>query len=103
MVKFPYTQLHIGRACTVAIAGPHIRVVNSEYAFSKKSLPNTTNLFRTGSLAASTGNFDKNTSSRSIPILFSCVNEDFTHLVTVCDDKKLKVWEIDGLKALSER
>jgi hypothetical protein len=56
----------------------------------------TANLIRTGSVVAQ---HDNSVS----PILFSCVDRDYKHLITIGDDKKLKVWEIDGLKVLNER
>ena len=40
---------------------------------------------------------------KSGPIRCAAVNTSFTHLVTTGDDKKLKVWQIDGLKLLSTR
>ena len=62
--------------------------------------------FRTGKLGGSTTNFDEKTVSdllKSGPIRFSAVDTKFEHLVTVGEDKKLKVWELDGLKLRSQR
>lgn len=62
--------------------------------------------FRTGKLGGSTTNFDEKTVIdllKSGPIRFSAVDTKFEHLVTVGEDKKLKVWELDGLKLRSQR
>jgi hypothetical protein len=61
---------------------------------------------RTGSILASTADFevaDRQALLKSGPIRLSCVDSEFVHLATVGDDKKLKVWQIEGLKILSER
>ena len=62
--------------------------------------------FRTGKLGGSTTNFDEKTVIdllKSGPIRFSAVDAEFEHLVTVGEDKKLKVWELDGPKLCSQR
>lgn len=56
----------------------------------------TANLIRNGSTVAKLD-------SPASTILFSCVDQEFKHLVTISEDKKLKVWETDGLNVLSER
>ena len=40
---------------------------------------------------------------KSGPIRCAAVDEAFVHLATTGDDKKLKVWAVDGLRLLSER
>lgn len=40
---------------------------------------------------------------KSGPVRCGAVDNAFIHLVTSGDDKRLKVWQIDGLKLLSER
>lgn len=37
------------------------------------------------------------------PIRCAAVDDEYTHLATVGDDKQLKVWAIDSLQILSER
>jgi len=62
--------------------------------------------FRTGKLEGSTTNLDEKSATdllNSGPIRFSAVDAEFKHLVTVGDDKKLKVWELDGPKLRSQR
>lgn len=62
--------------------------------------------FRTGRLEGSTTNFDEQDLTQLLnsgPIRFSAVDAGLGHLVTVGEDKKLKVWELDGPKLLSQR
>ena len=40
---------------------------------------------------------------KSGPVRCAAVDEVHEHLVTVGEDKRMKVWVIDGLKLLSER
>ena len=107
---YPYTQLHLGKTRSVAVAGPHFFVLGSEYVllktFSKRVLAHTELECRTGKLEGSTTNLDENNAAdllKSGPIRFSAVDAEFNHLVTVGGDKKLKVWELDGPKLLSQR
>jgi len=61
---------------------------------------------RTGELEGSTASFDEQNIAdlvKSGPIRFSAVDAEFKHLVTVGEDKKLKVWELDGPKLRSQR
>lgn len=37
------------------------------------------------------------------PIVAAAVNEDFTYLLTVAENKMLKLWELPGLKLVNER
>lgn len=101
-MKYPYSQLHHGKSCVVTTAGPHIKVLNSECVTPMNLTPNSSNIFRNGSLLAST---DLNDAEllKSGPIRHSCVDREYKHLVTVGEDKKLKVWQLEGLKVLSER
>jgi len=69
-------------------------------------LPHTEVESRTGKLNGSTTNFDeRNTADllKSGPIHFSVVDIEFKHLVTVGEDKQLKVWELDGPKLCHQR
>ena len=106
---YPYTQLHLGETRSVAVAGPHFSVLGSEYVpFNKSSQRcRLTELgFRTGKLEGSTTNFDEQNAAdllKSGPIHFSAVDAEFEHLVTVGEDKKLKVWELNGPKLRSQR
>lgn len=62
--------------------------------------------FRTGKLEGSTTNLDEKTATellKSGPVRFSAVDTEFEYLVTVGEDKKLKVWELDGPKLRSQR
>lgn len=101
-MKYPYSQLHQGKSCVIAIAGPHIKVLNSECVKPNTSTPISANLFRNGTLLATTDADDAEL-LKSGPIRYSCIDQEFKHLVTVSEDKKLKVWKLDGLKILSQR
>ena len=107
---YPYTQLHLGRARSVATAGPHFLVLGSECVilvkFFQPTSSDTELGFRTGKLEGSTTSLDEKSAAdllKSGPIRFSAVDAEFKHLVTVGDDKKLKVWELDGPKLRSQR
>jgi hypothetical protein len=107
---YPYTQLHLGKARTVAVAGSNFLVLGSEYVLvfrSSQRRPSHTALgFRTGKLEGSTTNFDEQNATdllKSGPIRFSAVDAEFEHFVTVGEDKKLKVWELYGPKLRSQR
>lgn len=41
--------------------------------------------------------------SKNGPIRVAAANKAQTHLATSSDDKRLRVWEVDSLKLLSER
>ena len=62
--------------------------------------------FRTGKLEGSTANFNEEHTAellKSGPIRFSAVDAGFEHIVTVGEDKKLKVWDLGELKLCSQR
>lgn len=62
--------------------------------------------FRTGRLDGSTMNFNEQNIAelvKSGPVRFSVVDAGFEHIIMVGEDKKLKVWELDGPKLLSQR
>ena len=68
--------------------------------------PDTKLGFRTGKLEESTTNLDEKSATNLLnagPVRFSAVDAEFKHLVTVGDDKKLKVWDLDGPKLRSQR
>ena len=107
---YPYTQLYLGKRRSVAVAGPHFFVLGSEYVslngFSQRILAHTKLEFRTGELEGSTTSFDEQNVAdllKSGPIHFSAVDAEFENLVTVGEDKKIKVWELDGPKLRSQR
>ena len=71
-----------------------------------RKLPHTKLESRTGKLEGSTTNLDEKTTKdllNSGPIHFSAVDVEFEHFVTVGEDKKLKVWGLDGPKLCSQR
>ncbi|KAK7687287.1 hypothetical protein QCA50_009792 [Cerrena zonata] len=90
MFNLPHTGLYIGQTRTIAISGPHIQVIDS----------------KTGNIVHSTSEQEqsqKDSILKSGPIRCFTVDNTFSTLVTSGEDKKLKVWQIDGLKLLSER
>lgn len=106
----PYTQLHFGKTRSVAITGSHFFVLESEYVIpsdlSRQAFPHLDLGFRTGKLEGSTANFNEQHTAellKSGPIRFSAVDAEFEHFVAVGEDKKLKVWELDGLELRSQR
>ncbi|EGN96699.1 hypothetical protein SERLA73DRAFT_184834 [Serpula lacrymans var. lacrymans S7.3] len=90
MSCFPHTQLHLGSIHAIVASGPHIQVLN----------------INTGEILYTTDRFDgadKDAILKSGPVRCSAVNSSYQFLATVGDDKKLKVWEVGGLKVLSSR
>ncbi|EPQ56592.1 WD40 repeat-like protein [Gloeophyllum trabeum ATCC 11539] len=90
MSKFPHTRFFPGRSKAVVISGPEIQVVNSQ----------------TGSILCSTANLEgdlRESLLKSGPIRCVDVDNGLRHVVTVGDDKKMKVWDTESLKVLSER
>lgn len=68
-------------------------------------LPHLTQI-RAGKLEGSTINFDEQQTAellKSGPVRFSAVGAEFEYLITVGEDKKLKVWELPGPKLRSQR
>lgn len=62
--------------------------------------------FRTGKLEGSTTDLEGKHAAdllKSGPIRFSVVDTEFEHLVAVGEDKKLKVWVLDGPKLRNQR
>ena len=107
---YPYTQLYLGKTRSVAVAGPHFFVLGSEFVlpnnFSQRLLADAELGLRNGKLEGSTTNFDEENAAgllKSGPVRFSAVDADFEHIVTVGEDKKLKVWELNGPKLRSKR
>ncbi|KZT07457.1 WD40 repeat-like protein [Laetiporus sulphureus 93-53] len=91
-MSFPHTHLLLSpsRPLAVVLSGPHIQVVDTQ----------------NGSVLHSTVNLDEATKAsvlKSGGIRCSAVNDTFTHLVTAGDEKKLKVWKLDGLELLNAR
>ncbi|KAH9989586.1 WD40-repeat-containing domain protein [Russula vinacea] len=90
MTSYPHTHLFHGEHRTVAISGPHIQVLHSN----------------TGELLRSTVSLESaklDALQKTGPIRCAAVDIEYTNLVTVGDDKQLKVWAIDSLQLLSER
>ncbi|KAI0033902.1 WD40-repeat-containing domain protein [Vararia minispora EC-137] len=90
--SFPHTHLFPGATTTVVISGPHIQVLSSP----------------TGALLRSTAADDFDPACReavlgSGPVRCAAVDAEFVHLVTVGDDKRMKLWKLDRLEVLSER
>lgn len=90
--------------------GPHFFVFEPEYVLlsnlSQPTVPQAGLEFRNGKLEWSTANFNEQHTEellKSGPIRFSAVDAVFEHIVTVGEDKKLKVWELDEQKLCSER
>ncbi|KAH9951156.1 WD40-repeat-containing domain protein [Amylocystis lapponica] len=90
MAGFPHTHLLLGPSRAIVISGPHIQIVDVQ----------------TGDILQSTVHFSgatKDVLLKSGPIRCCAVDEACTHLVTAGEDKRLKVWQVDGLQPLSER
>lgn len=63
-------------------------------------------VFRTGKPEGTTASFNEQHAAellKSGPIRFSVVDAGFEHIVTVGEDKKLKVWGLCELKLHSQR
>ncbi|KAG7094038.1 hypothetical protein E1B28_007659 [Marasmius oreades] len=88
---FPHSLLLFSKFGTAIVAsGHHIQSVDTS----------------TGTVISSTVNASdelKNSLSKSGPIRFIAVDHSWKHLLTLCDDKKLKVWKVEGLELLHER
>ncbi|KAF7309971.1 tRNA (guanine-N(7)-)-methyltransferase non-catalytic subunit TRM82 [Mycena indigotica] len=84
MAHFPYTHLFLTSSIAVVIAGEHIQTLD----------------VRTGSLISTTVGRD---GSNAGPIRAAAIDSDGRHLVTVGDDKQLKVWRLDGLELFNQR
>ncbi|KZV66300.1 WD40 repeat-like protein [Peniophora sp. CONT] len=88
-MSYPHTYIFPGAFQTVVISGPHLQV-----------------LAASGDVVHSTAkdDFDSRESVlKSGPVRCATVDASHKHLVTVGEDKRMKVWTIDGLKLLSER
>ncbi|KAH9479543.1 tRNA (guanine-N(7)-)-methyltransferase non-catalytic subunit TRM82 [Psilocybe cubensis] len=90
MPHYPHSHVFVGPTQTVDIAGPHIQV-----------LDNVTGVVLFSTTAFS--NDQKDVLLKSGPVRCAAVDQEFTHVVTSAEDKMLKVWQLDGLKLLSER
>ncbi|KAJ3863805.1 WD40 repeat-like protein [Lentinula novae-zelandiae] len=88
---FPYSHLEIRSGIPVlAVSGFHIQVIDTS----------------TGAVLFSTLNSPANVQEslkKSGPIRCAVLDNSSTHLATLADDKKLKVWKLDGLELLHER
>ncbi|KAI0076611.1 WD40 repeat-like protein [Panus rudis PR-1116 ss-1] len=90
MSKYPHTKLYLRPEKSIVISGPHIQVLDNQ----------------TGDVVHSTTTLEgseKDAFSKSGPVRCSAMDQTGSHLVTAGDDKKMKVWQVDGLKLLSER
>ncbi|KDQ12998.1 hypothetical protein BOTBODRAFT_400049 [Botryobasidium botryosum FD-172 SS1] len=88
MSKYPLTRLIFGREASIALAGPHIFVLDS----------------RTGNIRCSTQNIsDQSQPHSGGPIQFIATDVDFVHIATIAGDKKLVVWNLSDLQVLSSR
>ncbi|TFK26205.1 WD40 repeat-like protein [Coprinopsis marcescibilis] len=95
-LAWPYTHLYFSSSRTIATAGPHIFVFDTEK----------------GSVLRSTTHLSENDLKqviKSCPIHCVAVDKTFTYIATVGDDKFLKIWEVvdgespAGLKLLNSR
>ena len=107
MVSYPHTHIFHGEQRTVAIAGPHIQVLDSKYAPGTFICRPFLELnFRSGELLHSTASFEEPRLDEVLkagPVRCAAVDSRYTHLATTGDDKLLKVWTIDTLQLLNER
>ncbi|KAI0929670.1 hypothetical protein AcW1_007041 [Taiwanofungus camphoratus] len=89
MSFFPHYRLFLGTSRAIVISGPHIQVIDSQ----------------SGDLIHSTVKLEAEDDALLKTGLIRCAAADdaLKHVITVGDDKKLKVWQVDGLKLLSER
>ncbi|KAF9454240.1 hypothetical protein P691DRAFT_443001 [Macrolepiota fuliginosa MF-IS2] len=109
MPVVPYTRIFIGPSRSVAISGSQIYILNST----------------TGEVVASTSTIAKeivqkqeeetqvqgkkekgkttNAKAGAGPIVAAAVNGEWTYLLTVKEDKMMKLWEIPELKLINER
>ncbi|KAF8909289.1 WD40-repeat-containing domain protein [Gymnopilus junonius] len=90
MSVYPHSSVFIGPTKTIDIAGPHVQVLDN----------------LTGNVVSTTSNEHHErheAMKKSGPIRCAAVDREFKHLLTSGDDKMLKLWEIEGLKLLSER
>ncbi|KAJ3798914.1 WD40 repeat-like protein, partial [Lentinula aff. detonsa] len=88
---FPYSHLEFRSGIPViAVSGFHIQLIHAS----------------TGAVLFSTLNsppYIQESLKKSGPIRCAVLDNSNTHLVTLADDKKLKVWKLDGLELLHER
>ncbi|KAG1728050.1 WD40-repeat-containing domain protein [Suillus paluster] len=88
MSRYPYTRLFSQLEHSVVIAGPHIQVLDTS----------------TGDILHSTAKCEEDQIVlTSGPIRCAALSSCGKYLATSGDDKKLKTWEVDGLKLLSSR
>ncbi|KAH7926399.1 WD40 repeat-like protein [Leucogyrophana mollusca] len=90
MSRYPHTNLLIGRTRTVVISGPHLHILDTA----------------TGDILHSSTTLegpDKDGLLKSGPVRCTALSNSQNVFVTAGDDKKLKVWDIEGLKLLSSR
>ncbi|VDB99931.1 unnamed protein product [Peniophora sp. CBMAI 1063] len=86
---YPHTHLFSSSSSAVVISGPHIQTLSASGTVLHAT-------FRDG--------FEgKEAILKSGPIRCATVDASQKHLITIGEDKRMKVWAIDGLKVLSER
>ncbi|KAF8159551.1 WD40-repeat-containing domain protein [Crassisporium funariophilum] len=89
MTHYPHSRLFVGTTRTIAIAGPHIQVLETS----------------TGHVLHSTARLEgeaKEGVQKAGPVRCAAMWEE-RWVVVVGEDKMLKVWEVDGLRLVSER
>lgn len=86
MSRYPYTRLFWQSEHSIVIAGPHIQVLDTN----------------TGDVLHSTAKCEEDQIA-SGPIRCAALSDCGKFIATSGDDKKLKTWQVDGLKLLSSR
>ncbi|EKM50183.1 uncharacterized protein PHACADRAFT_153621 [Phanerochaete carnosa HHB-10118-sp] len=90
MASYPHTWLFVGKLNTIVASGPHIQAIETQTG----NVLHSTAALKEAKLEAVV---------KSGPIRCIAVDRDFRHVVASGEDKKLKVWRLDGLELLSER
>ncbi|GJE90315.1 WD40 repeat-like protein [Phanerochaete sordida] len=90
MPSYPHTQLFVGSTTTLAVSGPHLQVLETQ---TGKVLHST----------AALADAARDALVKAGPVRAADVDREFRHVALSGEDKKLKVWRLNGLELLSER
>ncbi|KAF9461233.1 WD40-repeat-containing domain protein [Collybia nuda] len=85
MPVYPHSHTFIGSTFTTVISGPYVQVIHTS----------------TGDVVSTTAGRDD--MLKAGPVRCAAVDKSGRYLATSGEDKQLKIWEIEGLKLLSER